>query len=159
MLRFGLMRRRTIIDGSLVCRPQASLESHSVLSAGDLRKADLHADLGLLWVDPIYVFARPVLGGQASVGLGAWAGQNSARLNGTLTASVPPFSLVRADSISDTTHGFGDLFPQAYLKWNRGVDNFMVYGTGDIPVGTYSSTDLGNLGIGHGALDGGAGHT
>ena len=29
----------------------------------------------------------------------------------------------------------------------------MIYGTGDIPVGTYSSTSLANLGIGHGAAD------
>lgn len=35
----------------------------------------------------------------------------------------------------------------------------MVYGTGDIPVGAYSSTRLANLGIGHGAVDGGAGYT
>jgi hypothetical protein len=35
----------------------------------------------------------------------------------------------------------------------------MVYGTGDIPVGDYNSARLANLGIGHGALDGGAGYT
>jgi hypothetical protein len=122
-------------------------------------RADLSADTGLLWVNPVYVFARPVLGGQASLGVGGFVGDGSARLNGTLTASLPPFSLVRSDSISDTVLGFGDLYPQATLKWNRGVDNFMIYGTGDIPVGDYSSTDLANLGIGHGALDGGAGYT
>jgi hypothetical protein len=31
----------------------------------------------------------------------------------------------------------------------------MVYGAGDIPVGDYSSTNLANIGIGHGAVDGG----
>ena len=35
----------------------------------------------------------------------------------------------------------------------------MVYGTGDIPVGDYSSTNLANIGIGHGAVDGGGGYT
>ena len=35
----------------------------------------------------------------------------------------------------------------------------MIYGTGDIPVGRYSSTSLANLGIGHGAADGGVGYT
>jgi hypothetical protein len=35
----------------------------------------------------------------------------------------------------------------------------MVYTTGAIPVGTYDSTHLANIGIGHGALDGGLGYT
>ena len=43
--------------------------------------------------------------------------------------------------------------------WNRGVHDFMTYVTGDIPVGTYNSRRLANLGIGHGAVDGGAGYT
>jgi len=34
-----------------------------------------------------------------------------------------------------------------------------VYAMGDVPVGTYNSNNLANLGIGHGALDGGAGYT
>ena len=55
--------------------------------------------------------------------------------------------------------GIGDLYPQAALKWHRGVNNFMVYGTGDIPVGTYNSTSLANIGLGHGAADAGAGYT
>jgi hypothetical protein len=47
----------------------------------------------------------------------------------------------------------------ATLKWNQGVNNYMVYLTGDIPVGTYDSTRLANFGIGHGAIDGGVGYT
>jgi hypothetical protein len=35
----------------------------------------------------------------------------------------------------------------------------MAYITGDIPVGKYSSTNLANIGLGHGALDGGVGYT
>ena len=45
------------------------------------------------------------------------------------------------------------------LRWNSGVNNWMVYGMGDIPVGNYNSGNLANLGIGHGAADGGAGYT
>jgi hypothetical protein len=74
-------------------------------------------------------------------------------------ASLPPFGLVRTDSISDSVTGFGDLYPRASLKWNFGVNNFMTYVTGDIPVGDYSSMRLANLGLGHGAIDGGAGYT
>jgi hypothetical protein len=35
----------------------------------------------------------------------------------------------------------------------------MTYLTGDIPVGAYDPTRLANLGIGHGAIDGGGGYT
>ena len=35
----------------------------------------------------------------------------------------------------------------------------MIYGTGDIPVGAYSPSSLANIGIGHGAADGGIGYT
>ena len=35
----------------------------------------------------------------------------------------------------------------------------MTYITGDIPVGAYDSTRLSNIGIGHGAIDGGGGYT
>jgi hypothetical protein len=55
--------------------------------------------------------------------------------------------------------GFGDLYPQFTLKWNAGVNNYMTYITGDIPVGMYQSTRLANLGIGHGAIDAGGGYT
>jgi hypothetical protein len=45
------------------------------------------------------------------------------------------------------------------LRWNSGVNNWMIYGMGDIPVGTYDSTCLANFSIGHGAADGGVGYT
>jgi hypothetical protein len=121
--------------------------------------ASLHNDTGLLWLNPTYAFASPVLGGQLSIGLGGFVGYGTTSLSGTVTASIPPFTFVRSDSISDNVFGMGDLYPQVTLKWNQGVNNFMVYGTGDIPVGAYNSTSLANLGIGHGAVDGGAGYT
>ena len=68
-----------------------------------------------------------------------------------------PFA--RSDAISDTTWGFGDLIPLFQLRWNAGVHNYMTYITGDIPIGAYQSTRLSNIGIGHGAIDGGAGYT
>jgi hypothetical protein len=40
-----------------------------------------------------------------------------------------------------------------------GVHNVMTYITGDIPVGAYEPQRLANLGIGHAAIDGGAGYT
>jgi hypothetical protein len=121
--------------------------------------ANLHASADLAIVVPSYIFATPVLGGQLAVQMGTIFGTTSANVNGTLTASLPPFGLVRTDSISDTVTGFGDLYPLASLKWNMGVNNFMTYITGDIPVGNYSSTSLANLGLGHGAIDAGGGYT
>src|SRR6476646_6339011 len=91
-------------------------------------------DLGL--VIPSYVFATPVLGGQASVSLMAAYGVVGTSLAGTLSgvATTPgginfPFG-PRSDSISDTTWGFGDLAPMFLLKWNAGVHNYMTYVTG-----------------------------
>ena len=55
--------------------------------------------------------------------------------------------------------GFGDLIPQFALRWNAGVNNYMTYITGDIPVGAYQSTRLANIGLGHGAVDAGGGYT
>jgi len=121
--------------------------------------ANLNADVPLVLINPSYVFASPVFGGQLSVGMGGLVGYSRTSLSGTVTATIPPFSFVRSDSITDAVTGAGDLYPQASLKWHQGVNNFMVYGTGDIPVGTYNSTSLANLGIGHGAADGGVGYT
>jgi hypothetical protein len=119
-------------------------------------------DLGFLI--PTYVFETPVLGGQASASLiGAYgvvdttlAGQLSGAITGPGGGSIP---FMRSDSINDTTWGFGDLIPQFALRWNSGVNNYMTYITGDIPVGAYQSDRLSNLGIGHGAIDAGGGYT
>lgn len=121
--------------------------------------ATLNADTSIVWINPSYTFASPVLGGQFAVGLGGFVGHGSTTVSGTVTASIPPFAFVRSDSITDDVTGVGDLYPLVSLKWNQGVNNFIVYGTGDIPVGTYNSSSLANLGIGHGAVDGGAGYT
>src|SRR5258708_15582556 len=99
------------------------------------------------------------MGGQLAVQMGTITGSQSANVKGTVTGALTPFGLVRTDSIGDTTTGFGDLYPLASLKWNMGVNNFMTYVTGDIPVGNYSSTSVSNLGLGHGAIDAGGGYT
>jgi hypothetical protein len=121
--------------------------------------AHLTADSGFDFFNGAYVFATPVLGGQATVGLGGLFGRTTVDVNGTLTASLGPFIAGRPIDIDSGVTGFGDMIPQVYLKWNEGVNNFMIYGWGDIPVGAYQSTRLANLGIGHGAADAGAGYT
>jgi hypothetical protein len=106
-----------------------------------------------------YVFATPVLGGQFAVSMAGAGGHSNSSINGTLTTSIGNVSTTRSGSISDERWGFADLFPQASLRWNSGVYNFMAYMTGNIPVGTYDSTRLANFGFGHGAIDGGMGYT
>jgi len=121
--------------------------------------ARLHNDTGLYWINPSYTFATPVLDGLIMVGLGGFVGAGHTSVNGTVTAAVPPFSVTRTDSLDVSAAGNGDLYPQVFWRWHSGVNNFMLYATGDVPVGVYSSTSLANLGIGHGAADGGFGYT
>ncbi len=90
----------------------------------------LSGQADLLFVAPTYTFATPVLGGQLSATMAGVYGRNSASLAGTLTAAAGPI-----------------------------VNNFMVYGAGDIPVGNYDPNRLANIGIGHGAIDFGGGYT
>jgi hypothetical protein len=105
---------------------------------------------------PTYIFATPVLGAQASMSMLAIAGRNQASASATLTG---PLGNTISGSRTDTLAAFGDLVPQFALKWNQGVNNYMAYVTGDIPVGNYDPNRLANLGIGHGAFDGGFGYT
>src|SRR5215470_14043114 len=111
---------------------------------------------------PQYVFATPVLEGQAAFTLlGAYA-RSEATVSGTLTAAplVPGGTgLTIGGSRTDTTWGWGDVIPLFTLKWNKGTDNYMFYITGDIPVGAYDPNRLANIGIGHGAIDAGGGYT
>jgi hypothetical protein len=121
--------------------------------------ANLNAQADLEFLATTYVFQTPVLGGQFALGMAGAFGRSSASIDGTLTASAGPLTITRQGSISDSRWGVADLYPTATIKWNQGVHNFMTYVTGDIPVGTYSSDRLANFGIGHAAIDGGAGYT
>src|SRR5262249_19154257 len=84
--------------------------------------ANLNANVDLGLVSGTYVFANPVLGGQASVSvLGAY-GANTTSLAGSLTGTLTtpagaiPFS--RFDSITSSLTAFGDLLPMFALRWN-----------------------------------------
>ena len=115
--------------------------------------ASLNAQADLVLLNPTYTFATPVLGGQLAIGITGLFGRASTSIDGTLTTAVGPLVTTRTGSISDSLTSVGDLYPQATLKWNAGVHNFMTYVTGDIPVGAYSPTRLANLGIGHAAIE------
>jgi hypothetical protein len=121
--------------------------------------ANLNAQADLMLIAPTYTFATPVLGGQLAMGITGIFGRSSADINGTLTAAVGPLTTTRTGSIGDSITSVGDLYPIMSLKWNSGVNNYMTYLTGDIPVGAYDPSRLANLGIGHGAIDSGGGYT
>jgi hypothetical protein len=131
------------------------------LNANLSASIDARADLAIAL--PTYTFATPVFGAQATVGVMGVYGRTSTSLAGTLSGSLStplgtlPFS--RFDAISDSVTGFGDVYPLATLRWNNGVHNVMTYVFGDVPVGAYDSTRLSNIGVGHGAIDMGAGYT
>jgi hypothetical protein len=118
-------------------------------------KADLYL------AAPTYTFASPLLGGQAQVALAIPYGRSEASVDATLTGNLglggPGFTI--GGSRTDAITGFGDLAPMFNLRWNSGVNNYMTYITGNIPVGRYDPDRLANLGLGHQALDAGAAYT
>jgi len=142
----------------------ASIYYHTSVSAGADRALPLESqivvgldatgDVGMF--APAYTLPSPVLGGQAQFSLLATVAGVDVSVQGILTGP-------RGNTISgrreDSVTGFGDLYPQATLKWNDGVSNYMIYLTGDIPVGDYNPNRLANVGIGHGAIDGGVSYT
>jgi len=81
-------------------------------------------------------------------------------VSNSITATlISPRGSALTGSSDQSVKGFGDLYPRASLKWNEGVNNFMVYGTGDIPVGRYDKDNIANTGTAHAAIDGGGGYT
>src|SRR5262249_61291950 len=78
-------------------------------------------------------------------------------LTGNLGLGGPGFTI--SPGISDRMNGFGDLYPMFTLRWNQGVDNYMLYATGNLTVGRYHQQSLANLGIGHNAFDAGGSYT
>jgi len=109
-----------------------------------------------LMFTPTHAFANELLGAQLELGMTFLVGRNSTSASATLTApGGPALSGFREEQIV----GVGDLTPTAALKWNRGEHNFMLYTTANIPVGAYDPDSLAAIGIGHWAVDGGAGYT
>jgi hypothetical protein len=172
------------IFGSLAATPQqpgfsfASIYYHTSVSAGgDVAAArqvslgnittnlttnlnlHLNADADLGFLGPSYVFATPVLGGQATVSLLVPVGRSSGSVDGTLTAALGPLGFTISGSRADSITGVGDVAPEFALRWNQGVNNYMAYVTGDVPVGAYNSMRLANLGLGHSAIDAGGAYT
>ena len=122
-------------------------------SRGDALNVGLDSQGPLFMLSPTWVPDQTLFGGQLSLSLTLGYGWNSTQANLSLLPSSA--SLNRGD----TDAGGTDLYPLASLAWSSGVNNWMVYVTGDLPVGSYSSTRLSNIGIGHTAVNIGGAYT
>lgn len=134
----------------------ATSSSRAEFEEGGRVETGLKPSPNLIQLSPSYAFATPVLGAQLGVAVTAVPAFVSNSIAATLTG--PRGNFLTGNSGQSVT-GFGDLYPRASLKWNEDVNNFMVYGTGDIPVGLYSKDNIANIGTGHGAVDLGGGYT
>ena len=107
--------------------------------------------LGITYTSPM-----SVLGGQAALTLLTAPGNVGVGIGTTLTGPLGnTISGVRTDNRTTLS----DVYYQGTLKWNQGVNNEMVYITGNIPSGTYDPNRLANLSLGFVAWDAGAGYT
>jgi hypothetical protein len=143
----------------------------SVAAAREIRTASIPAtvkvdlDLSLsgradlVTLAPSYTFEMPGLGGQLLLGLSGQYGRSATSIAGTLTATAGPVVVMRSGMLEDSLTSYGDLAPIAALLWNHGVNNYLVYVTGNIPVGDYSPLRLANIGLGHGSIDAGGAYT
>jgi len=141
---------------AIYVHPSASASAGTTFFRGGAFVAGVKGSGDLVAYGPSYIFETPVLGGQFSASMFNVVGRSVPSISATLTG---PRGNTISGTASQSLTSFGDLLPQASIKWNNGVHNFMVYGTGDIPVGDYDQNRLANLGIGHGAIDGGGGYT
>ena len=110
----------------------------------------------LLFPTLSYVFRTSVFGGQASVAVASNWGNVSVGVDAILTSLDGE---VLFESQSDSHTAFGDLFPQASLRWKKGRQNFMVYTMAGVPVSSYDAKRLANLGLNHWAVDLGSAYT
>ena len=141
---------------SFYYHPSVSSGANKTFLQGGRFETGIKGRGDLVGLGPTYVFATPVFGGQASVSLLGVGGRSGVSIDRTLTG---PQGNEISGTKSQALTSVGDLFPQAALKWNQGVNNYVVYATGDVPVGDYNSSRLANLGLGHGAIDSGTGYT
>jgi len=124
------------------------------LTRGNTVSAGLDTQTPLLFVVPTFVPDVTLLGGQPSFAVEFGGGYNQTSADLSLSADG-----TRTFNRSDDLWGITDLYPLVSLAWSQDVHNWMIYATGGIPVGSYDKTRLANIGIGHGAVDGGAGYT
>ncbi len=144
--------------GDVTFARQVSRGNITATFSGNLA-VNLDANADLVLAAPSYVFAAPVLGGQAAVTVLVPYGRSQASVDATLTGTLGPIGFTRSGGLDQSVTGFSDLVPQFSLRWNEGVHNLMTYVTGNLTTGRYDPTRIANLGIGHNVIDAGGGYT
>jgi hypothetical protein len=102
--------------------------------------ANLNSRINFGFVAPSYTFEQPFLGGQATAWMLVGVGQVRTTLEGTIAGNLGPFGFSHFGSITDQTTAPSDIIPIFTQRWNAGVNNFMAYIAGDLPVGAYDRT-------------------
>jgi len=125
--------------------------SDKALKRGNLLSAELEGKFLAQFIVPSWAPTDKIFGAQANFSIAVVPAHSKVSADVT----IGPFTGQRSDSVT----GFGDLYPTAQLFWADGVNNWMAYVTGNIPVGSYSPDRLANLGIGHAAIDFGGAYT
>lgn len=128
-----------------------SVGKEHLLPRGHLLSAGLSTSFYALFIAPTYTPDGMILGSRPSFSVAFAPSYN------TTSAAIGVGAL--SASRSDSLFGGTDLYPTAQLYWDFGNHNVMVYAAGDIPVGSYDPDRLSNIGIGHGAIDGGGAYT
>lgn len=119
--------------------------------------AGLEARGDLILFGPSYTLDEPIWnGGMLTLNVLGVGGRMKGSVDATLTG--PNGNQISGER-TDTLTSFGDIFPKASIAWNAGVNNYMFYVMGGIPVGDYDPDRLANLGLGHGAIDVGGAYT
>jgi hypothetical protein len=142
--------------GGIYYHASSDAGSEREFAIGGRITAGLETQADLLLLAPGYAFKTPVFGGQAGLSMVAVIGEVQVDVGATLTG---PGGGTATGGQSDSRSGLADLYPQATLKWARGVHNFMAYTMGGIPVGEYDAGRLANLGTNHWSIDAGGGYT
>jgi hypothetical protein len=134
----------------------AGSEASKAFVTGGRLVFDLDATGDLVFFFPTYTFKEPVAGAQAAISLGFAVGQ--ARVTAS-EAFVNALGNTVNASRTDKVTGGSDLYYLGTLKWHDGANNWLAYGTGNVPVGAYQLHRLANIGINHYSLDAGGGYT
>jgi hypothetical protein len=121
--------------------------------------ADIKTNVDLAILTPAYTFATPVWGGRLGFNLFIPVGTARTEIDQLVTGALGPIGFSNQSSVSARLTSFGDPAPQLSLKWNEGVNNFMIYSRGGVPIGDYNPDRIVNLGDGHAAWDNGFGYT
>ncbi|WP_434633995.1 SphA family protein [Chromobacterium sp. CV08] len=134
----------------------ANSETRSRNRRGRVTDTQLSTPSDTLFIAPTYTFATPVAGAQAAISLTGLYGRTDVYDS---VATTSARGRTRSASSDDRRDGFGDLYPMATLKWNRGKHNYLAYATMGVPVGAYDPNRAANLGLNHWSYDAGGGYS